>query len=122
MVKTVGVLVTVIGGVLALAGLLRQTTREVPLLGAGSALGLGAIDVIYASKGRISPIYLADAVAEAVLLGAWALVRRRGRAVPLLVEIFRRGDATEQPRPAAQAGVPPTAERPVHSTGEALGI
>jgi hypothetical protein len=108
LVKTVGVLVTVIGGVLAMAGLRRQTTREMPLLGIGSAAGLAAIDVIYAGRGRISPIYLADAAANLALIGAWLFVRRRGRSVPLVMEAFRRGDATETPtadarRPTTEA-------------------
>jgi hypothetical protein len=96
LVKTVGVLVSVIGGVLVLAGLRRQTTREVPLLAVGSAAALGAIDVIYASRGRISSIYYADAAAEAALIVAWLFVRRRGRSVPIVVEAFRRGDESER--------------------------
>jgi hypothetical protein len=102
LVKTVGVLVTVIGGVLAMAGLRRQTTREVPLLGIGSAAGLAAIDVIYASRGRISPIYLADAAANAAIIAAWLFVRRRGRSVPLVMEVLRRGDATDKSAADAQ--------------------
>jgi hypothetical protein len=49
------------------------------LLGAASAAALAASDVIYAGKGRISPIYLVDAVAELALATAW-LPGLRGRA------------------------------------------
>ncbi len=56
LVKTVGVLVAVIGAVFLLA----------------------AIDVIYVSNGTISPIYLLAAAAEVALAGVWALARRRG--------------------------------------------
>jgi hypothetical protein len=78
LVKTVGVLVTVIGAVLLLAWRTRRLTREIVLLAAGSALALAAIDVTYVSNGTISPIYLLDAVAEVGLAGAWLLTRDRG--------------------------------------------
>jgi hypothetical protein len=77
LVKTVGVLVTVIGAVLLLAWRSRTVTREILLLAAGSALSLAAIDIIYVSNGTISPIYLLDAAAEVGLAGAWLLARRR---------------------------------------------
>jgi uncharacterized membrane protein len=73
LVRTVGVLVAVIGEVLILAGIRRRVAVEVPVLAASSAAGLAAIDVIYATTGRISRVYLADAAAELVLLGGWAL-------------------------------------------------
>jgi energy-converting hydrogenase Eha subunit E len=77
LVKTVGVLVTVIGGVLVLAARRRRITAEVALLAAGSALGLAAIDLIYALSGVISPIYLLDAAVELGLAGLWGFVRAR---------------------------------------------
>jgi hypothetical protein len=77
LVKTVGALVTVIGGVLLTAGWRRRVTLDVLLLGIGSALSLAAIDVVYASAGRISRIYLLDAAAEVGLAIAWALAKRR---------------------------------------------
>jgi hypothetical protein len=79
LVKTVGVLVSVIGMVLIVAGVRRRTTAEIPLLAAGSAAGLSAIDVIYSSRGRISKVYLLDALAEMALLGAWAYAWSRRR-------------------------------------------
>jgi hypothetical protein len=72
LVKTVGALVSVIGGVLGVAGWRRRVTPEVALLGAGSALALAAIDTVYVARGRIAPIYLADAVGELGLAAAWA--------------------------------------------------
>jgi hypothetical protein len=71
LVKTVGVLVSVIGGSLVLGA--RRPAPPPTVLAVGSAAGLGAIDVIYAAKGRISRVYLLDAVLEAVIVGAWAL-------------------------------------------------
>ena len=77
LVKTVGVLVAVIGAALALAGWRRNVAPESAILAAGSAAGLGAIDTVYATKGRISKIYLLDAIVEAALVVAWAAARRR---------------------------------------------
>jgi hypothetical protein len=116
LVRTVGVLVSVIGGVLVMAGLRKQTTREVPVLAVGSALGLGAIDVVYAGQGRISKVYLLDAVAEAGLVFAWAFVKRRGRGVSLFREMFRSRDETYR-----DAG-PLEAARTGEASGEAFGV
>jgi hypothetical protein len=77
LVKTVGVLVAVIGAVLLAASRRRRVTSEIVMLATGSALGLAAIDLIYASSGRISPVYLADAAAEIGLAVAWAVIWRR---------------------------------------------
>ncbi len=74
LVKTVGVLITVIGAVLAVAGLRRRISPETKLLGIGSAVGFTGIDTVYVSKGRISPIYMADAVAELCLILLWSYV------------------------------------------------
>jgi len=81
LVKTVGVLVTVMGGVLGLAGWRRRVTPEVRLLGIGGALGLAGIDLYYVARGRIARIYLADAAAELALAAAWAAsgTSRRGQ-------------------------------------------
>jgi hypothetical protein len=77
LVKTVGVLVTVIGGVLGLAGYRKQVPPEVAMLAVGSAAGLAAIDVVYVAQKRIRPVYLLDAVAEVGLIGLWGLARSR---------------------------------------------
>jgi hypothetical protein len=78
LVKTVGLLVTVIGGVLLLAWRRGAVPAEVVLLAVGSALSLAAIDVVYVSNGTISPIYLLDAAAEVGLALAWIPAARRG--------------------------------------------
>ena len=75
LVKTVGGLVTVIGGVLMAAGSRRRVTPEIALLAAGSAVALASVDAIYVAKGRISPVYLLDAAVELPLAVAWALLR-----------------------------------------------
>lgn len=71
LVKTVGSLVAVVGGVLLAAGLRRSVSTELRVIAAGSAAALAAIDIVYASRRRISPIYLADAVVEIGLVAAW---------------------------------------------------
>jgi hypothetical protein len=79
LVRTVGVLVTVIGVVLLAAARHRRVSVEIVTLAVGSALGLAAIDLIYALSGRISAIYLVDAVAEIGLSLLWAIAWRRAR-------------------------------------------
>jgi hypothetical protein len=77
LVKTVGVLVSVIGAVLIAAARSRRITDEIVLLAAGSALGLAGIDLVYALSGRISAVYLGDAVLEIGLAAFWVLGRSR---------------------------------------------
>lgn len=72
LVRTVGVLVTVIGATLLFAARRRRLDAPVVLLAMGSALGLAGIDLVYALAGRIAPVYLFDAAAEIVLAGLWA--------------------------------------------------
>ena len=78
LVKTVGILVVVIGGVLIMAARRRRVTAEVAVLGAGSALALAGIDLVYALSGVIAPIYLLDAAAELGLVVLWGVARARG--------------------------------------------
>ncbi len=82
LVKTVGVLVSVLGMTLVSAAMRQEPPNEAPLLGIGSAAGLAAVDIVYVSKRRISPIYLLDAVLEGVLIAGWLLTgRRRGQTM-----------------------------------------
>jgi hypothetical protein len=74
LVKTVGVLVTVIGLAIVLAAMRGQFGVEIFVLAAGSAAALGAVDIVYVAKRVIPKIYLTDAVAEAILVAAWLLL------------------------------------------------
>lgn len=76
LVKTVGILIAVIGSALMLDGGKRRVTSSTRLLAVGSSLGLAAIDVYYAGVRRISPVYLLDAVVELALVGAWIVTGR----------------------------------------------
>jgi hypothetical protein len=75
LVKTVGALVTAVGASLALAARDDLSRPETVSLGAGSALALGTIDVVYVAKRRISPIYLIDAAAQGAIVAGWARAR-----------------------------------------------
>jgi hypothetical protein len=80
LVKTVGVIVLVIGGVLTSAGLRRVREPEITGLAMGSALGLGGVSAFYSLRGRISKVYLLDALTELALAGLWFGLRRVDRA------------------------------------------
>jgi len=71
LVMTVGVLVAAIGLTLLVAAWRRRLATEIAVLAVASALGLLAIDLVYVARKVIDPIYLADALAEALLIAAW---------------------------------------------------
>src|SRR5947209_11468010 len=64
LIKTAGCLIGVIGATLVLAGRRADIPPEIPVLAAGTAVSLAAIDVTYVAKGTIRPIYLLDALGE----------------------------------------------------------
>ena len=74
LVKTVGITIAAIGAPLILAGARGEVNPAIVLLAVGSAGGLGAVDVIYSSRKVISPVYLLDAVVEAVLVIWWGVL------------------------------------------------
>jgi hypothetical protein len=75
LVKTVGALVGVLGGVLAARAASKEPSDDLETVAVGSAAALAAVDVVYVARKRIAPIYLLDAVAEAVLIAGWAFAR-----------------------------------------------
>src|SRR5215217_4805539 len=75
--QTVGVLVAAIGTVILVAERRERITPEVKFLALASAGGLGLIEAVFATQGRISKVYLVDALVEAVLIAAWASRERR---------------------------------------------
>lgn len=77
LVRTVGVLVSVVGVVLLLGFRNRRVSDELLVLAVGCALGLAGIDLIYALSGRISAVYLGDAAVELALAGLWGFARLR---------------------------------------------
>lgn len=81
LVRTVGVLMSVIGASLGLAAARDRVGPEQTTLGLGAALGLAAIDVAHARRRRlISRVFLLDAIVQAVLVAWWLgdVVARHG--------------------------------------------
>ena len=68
LVRMVGLLAASIGATLLVAARRKSPSAEAFVLAVTSALSFAAIDVWYAARGRISPIYLADAVIEIALV------------------------------------------------------
>ena len=99
LVRTVGALVCVVGAVLVESARRDGPSREVALLGAGSAAALAGIELYYGGRRRISAVYLADSAVELALGAAWGLA-----AVPLPSS---RRDSTVNPR-----SIPATKELP----------
>ncbi len=71
LVKTVGLLLVAVGAVLCLAAKRKRITAEIIVLGAGTALALTVIEVVYVLNGTISKIYLLDAAVETLLVAGW---------------------------------------------------
>jgi hypothetical protein len=74
LVKTVGLLIAVIGLNLMLDSYRNNVSFETAVLAATSSLSLALIDVVYATKKTISRIYLLDAAVELSLVMGWAWV------------------------------------------------
>jgi hypothetical protein len=70
LVETVGLLVTAVGAGLIGAAASDRVTPELKAIATGCATALAGIDVVYVARRRIAPTYLADAAAQAALLGA----------------------------------------------------
>jgi hypothetical protein len=79
LVKTFGGLVAVIGGALAVGAFEGRSSKALRLLALGSAAALATADIVYVAKGRISRVYLVDALLECALLVANAKPRGRSR-------------------------------------------
>ena len=73
LVKTVGIILAVIGVVLIVAQINAEINTSIIILAIGSALSLALVEVIYVAKRVISPIYLGDAIIELILIGWWIL-------------------------------------------------
>ncbi|HLL24652.1 MAG TPA: hypothetical protein VK427_21115 [Kofleriaceae bacterium] len=75
LVRTFGGLVAAVGVTLISGAFEKRPSRALEVLGLSSALALGAADLIYALRGRISKAYLGDAAAEGAIAATWALTR-----------------------------------------------
>jgi hypothetical protein len=80
LVQMVGLLAAAIGLALFTGARTSPVPGAIVLLALASEASFAAIDIVYASAGRISPIYLADAAVELLLaLGVTVGWRRRSR-------------------------------------------
>ena len=79
LVRTVGVLVLVVGLVLLSAAIKRDLGAPVRILAIGSAGGLAFIDFFYAMRGVIWPVYMLDGLGEVALIVLWAIALMRDR-------------------------------------------
>lgn len=77
LVKAFGAIILPMGGALLAAAIRRRVTFEMLFLAAGSSLVLLLVDCIYVFKGVISPIYLADAAAQVLILLGLAIGKVR---------------------------------------------
>jgi hypothetical protein len=84
LVRTVGLLLTLIGFVLLAAAMRNELGAPIRILAVGSAGGLAFIDFFYAMRGVIWPIYMLDGIGETGLIVLWAIASLRDRrtAVP----------------------------------------
>jgi uncharacterized membrane protein len=75
LVKTVGLLILVIGLTLLISKFRNKDllSPEITFLGIASAASFISIDVYYVAIDRISPVYLADAVAQLLLILLWMI-------------------------------------------------
>jgi hypothetical protein len=71
LVKTVGLLLTVIGASLARGAAQAKLSPDHVILGTGSAAALAGIDLVYGGSGQIRRVYLLDAIAQIAFLRAW---------------------------------------------------
>ena len=79
LVHMVALLAIVIGVAIGIAAWRRSATLEMVVLSIAAAASFAAIDIIYALRGTISRVYLSDAVVEAIIIVAVAVLAFRGR-------------------------------------------
>jgi hypothetical protein len=83
LVETLGLLIAAVGSALLMASTRRRKSPEVVALGVGSAAALGGAGAVFALRGRISKIYLAEAGLEALIVVAWAASQEKHAEKPL---------------------------------------
>lgn len=81
LVRTVGLVLFIIGLGLITAAVRNQVNVPVFLIAIGSAIGLTLIDIIYVLKEVIPPVYLGDAIVEIILIICWLIVMHRKRGI-----------------------------------------
>jgi hypothetical protein len=77
LVRTVALLVIAIGATLARAASRHEVDGNIRLLGALGAAAPGAISLVEGARGRISRLYLMDALIEGLFVALWLTAGRR---------------------------------------------
>ena len=77
LVHMVALLAIVIGIAIGVAAWRRSATTETIVLSIAAAASFATIDIVYALRGTISRIYLADAVVELTIIAAVLVCARR---------------------------------------------
>jgi len=75
LVRTLGGLIAAVGAALLVGAFEKKPSRAVEVLGIGSALALGAADIVFSLGGRISKVYLGDAAVEGAVAATWVATR-----------------------------------------------
>lgn len=88
LVKTVGLLLIVIGVVQIVAGIRWRVSLEIFLLSIGVAFALATIEIIYVVKWTISPVYLLDFLVELMLGALWLSIYVRGFSNPEVCSLY----------------------------------
>jgi len=83
LLRTVAGPMIVNGAVQVSGGPSTQALQQSRRIGIGTALTLGTIDLVYAPRGRISKVYLLDALLEAGWILAWRQTPNGSPAVDL---------------------------------------
>ncbi len=78
LVRTVGILLAVIGVVLLMAGLKKRVTPEVKWLGLGGAAGMAFISFYYPLTDVIWDIYMLDGALEIIIILLWLWAGKNG--------------------------------------------
>ena len=76
LVKTTGALIGAVGAGLLACARTPADDQAARTLGLASSAVLGAADVVYVARRRISPVYLLDAAVEALWCWRWLASRR----------------------------------------------
>src|SRR4051812_6844251 len=73
LVRTLGGLIAAVGVTLIAGAYDQRRSTALRLLGIGSALALASSDVFYSLRGKISKVYLGDALAEGAIVASWVV-------------------------------------------------
>lgn len=95
--RTVGALTVAIGLSLAVAAARNRRTPETETLALAAPAAFAGVDLVYVARRRISPVYLADAVAQAALV---ALRLRRPAQRGSVSSTSQRTSPSSPSRPA----------------------